>query len=53
MTDKEFKLVQKDIARRKGEDTSVPSKEEKAALRKVTGFSYENLWKKTNATLGK
>ena len=53
MTDKEFKLVQKDIARRKGEDSSVASEEEKAALKKVTGFSYENLWKKTNATLGK
>ena len=53
VTDKEFKLVQKEIARRKGTDQSVATEEEKAALQKVTGFRYEDLWERTNATLKK
>lgn len=44
ITKKEFDMVQKDIARRKGEDSSIPTEEEKRVLKKVTGFEYENLW---------
>ena len=51
VTDKEFKLVQKDIARRKGTDESVATEEEKAALQKVTGFAYDQLWNAKNATM--
>ena len=51
VTDKEFKMVQKDVARRKGTEQSEASEEEKAALRKVTGFDYEDLWNPLNATL--
>ena len=53
VTDKEFKMVQKDVARRKGTEQSEASEEEKAALRKVTGFDYEDLWNPLNATLKK
>ena len=51
VTDKEFKMVQKDIARRKGTETEAVTEEEKAALEKVTGFSYDKLWNPGNAGL--
>ncbi len=51
VTDKEFKLVQKDIARRKGAEEGEPTEEEKKALEKVTGFAYEELWNPENAGL--
>ena len=51
ITGKEFNMVQKDIARRKGTDHTAASEEEKAALYKVTGFDYEALWNQTNAGL--
>ena len=51
VTDKEFKMVQKDIARRKGTETEKVTEKEKAALEKVTGFSYEKLWNPENAGL--
>ncbi len=51
VTDKEFKLVQKDIARRKGTEEGEPTAEEKKALEKVTGFAYDALWKTENAGL--
>jgi oligogalacturonide transporter len=51
VTDKEFKLVQVEVARRKGEDSSVTTEEEKQILKKVTGFDYDNLWSKKNAGL--
>ncbi len=51
MTDKEFKMVQKDIARRKGTEKEKVTEKEKAALEKVTGFSYEKLWNPENAGL--
>lgn len=44
MNKKEFELVQKDIARRKGDDDSVASEEEKRLLKRVTGFDYDKLW---------
>jgi len=40
----EFDLVKKEIARRKGEDESTTSDEEKKILEKVTGMSYDKLW---------
>jgi len=49
MTSTEFDLVQKEIARKKGEDTSETTEEEKKILEKVTGFAYDKLWKKENA----
>ena len=53
MTSEEFDLVQKEVARRKGDDASVTTEEEKEMLRKVTGFSYDKLWNKENAGLKK
>ena len=53
MTSTEFDLVQKEVARRKGEDSSVTTEEEKQMLKKVTGFSYDRLWNKENAGLRK
>lgn len=53
ITGKEFNMVQKDIARRKGMEFSMATAEEKAALEKVTGFSYTALWNPENAGLKK
>ena len=49
VTEKEFRMVQKDIARRKGQEAGEATAEEKAALEKVTGFSYDRLWNPKNA----
>lgn len=49
-TAKEFAIVQKEIARRKGEDTSSITPEEIAVCEKVTGLSYSQLWNKENAS---
>lgn len=46
---KEFRIVRKEIARRKGEDSSAATPEEIAVCERVTGFAYKNLWKKENA----
>ena len=46
---KEFEIVKKEIARRKGEETSVITAEEKTVCEKVTGFSYDRLWNRDNA----
>ncbi len=51
VTDKEFKTVQKEIARRKGTETGTATAEERAALEKVTGFAYDRLWNSGNAGL--
>lgn len=53
ITGKEFALVQKEIARRKGEEASAPTEEEKNILKSVTGFDYAALWNEKNATLSK
>ena len=53
ITGKEFEIVQKDIARRKGMESGKAAEEEKAALKKVTGFSYDALWNQANAGLKK
>ena len=49
VTKKEFDIVRKEIARRKGEDDSPRSNEEIAVCEKVTGFSFDRLWNKDNA----
>lgn len=47
-------MVQKDIARRRMPAAAAPATdEEKAALEKVTGFKYEDLWNPANAGLKK
>jgi len=46
---KEYDIVRKEIARRKGEDDSVTTDEEKQVLEAVTGYHYEDLWKEENA----
>ncbi len=46
---KEFAMVKKEVARRKGEDDSVTSDEEKKVLERVTGLSYDKLWNKSNS----
>ncbi|WP_034465937.1 MFS transporter [Butyrivibrio proteoclasticus] len=53
ITAKEFAVIQKEIARRKGEDTSKTTQEDIAICEKVTGLSYDQLWNKKNATLSK
>lgn len=45
---KEFEVIKKEIARRKGEDNSAITEEEVKICEKITGFKYENLWKKEN-----
>ncbi len=49
MTKKEFQTVKKEIARRKGEDSSAATPEEIATVEKITGFKYDKLWNKENA----
>ena len=46
---KEFEIIKKEIARRKGEDDSVITDDEKKICEKVTGFTYDNLWNRENA----
>ena len=46
---KEFDIVKKEIARRKGEDDSVITEEEKKVCEDVTGFAYNDLWNIDNA----
>ena len=45
---KEFAIVQKDIARRKGQEKSAATGEEKKILKRITGFDYDKLWNKEN-----
>ena len=51
ITGKEFRIVQKDVARRKGEESGETTEEEKRILEKVTGYSYDRLWNTENAGL--
>lgn len=51
VTSSEFDLVQKEVARRKGDEEGEATEEEKKILEKVTGFSYDRLWNKENAGL--
>lgn len=49
MNKKQFEVIKKDIARRKGEDSSVATTEEIAICEKVTGYKYDKLWNKAHA----
>ena len=53
MTGKEFMLVQREIAYRRGHGDHRASDAEKEVLRKVTGFAYEDLWNEANGTIGR
>ena len=48
MKAREFEIIKKDIARRKGEDDSIAGEEEKKVCEKVTGYRYEDLFNKQN-----
>ena len=52
VTKKEFDIVCKEIKRRKGEEESIITDEEKSVCEKVTGYKFEKLWNVENA-LGK
>ena len=49
ITKKEFDLIHQEIDRRKGKDDSVTTEDEKKTLEKITGFRYDDLWKRENA----
>ncbi len=49
VTKKEFDIIRKEVKRRKGEENSAPTQAEISVCEKVTGFSYDKLWKRDNA----
>ena len=49
MNKREFEIVRREIARRRGEDGSVATPEEIAVCEKVTGFRFDHLWDMDNA----
>ena len=49
MGKREFEIVRKEIARRKGEDTTSAAPEEIAVCERVTGLRYDRLWDPENA----
>ena len=49
MKRKEFDVIKKEIARRKGVDDSIATPEEIAVCEKVTGYRYDRLWNKEHA----
>ena len=53
LTAREFAVVKKEIARRRGEEPSVISDEEKKICEAVTGMPYDRLWRPENTTIGK
>ena len=46
---KEFAVIKTEILRRKGEDKSIVTEEEKRICEKVTGFKFDKLWNIDNA----
>ena len=46
---KAFAVIRREIARRKGEDASAPTAEEIAICEKVTGYRFNQLWRRDNA----
>ena len=46
---KEFAVIQRDIARRRGEISEPATDEEKQICQTVTGFAYDRLWSRENA----
>lgn len=49
MNKAEFEVIHKELERRRGNDSSAITPEEKAVCEKVTGFSYDRLYNKDNA----
>jgi oligogalacturonide transporter len=49
MQQKEFEIIKKEIARRKGEDHTETTEEEKNVCENVTGFAFDRLWNRDNA----
>ena len=49
MKQREFNIIKKEIARRKGEDSSEATPEEIQVCEKVTGFKFDKLWNRDNA----
>ena len=49
----EFEVIQKDIARRKGEELSAATEEEKKICERVTGIAYDQLWNTDNMKFSK
>lgn len=49
MKQREFNIIKKEIARRRGEDDSVATADEIAVCEKVTGFKFDKLWNRDNA----
>ena len=49
VTGTELAVIQKEIARRKGEDDSEITDEERKVCEAVTGFAYDRLWNPENA----
>ena len=49
MNRKEFAIIRREIARRRGEDPGKATPEEIAVCEKVTGFAYDRLWNRDNA----
>ena len=42
-------MIRREIARRRGEDASPTAPEEIAVCEKVTGFAFDQLWRRENA----
>ena len=53
LTGKEFRIVQREIARRRGEVLSKPTAEEIKVCEKVTGMSFDRLWNTDNTRPGR
>ena len=53
MTQKEFDIVKKEIKRKRGEDNSVTTEEEKSVCERVSGLPYEKLWDHKNEWIAK
>lgn len=49
MNKPQFEIIKREIARRKGEDSSEATPEEIAVCEKVTGYAYDKLWNRENA----
>jgi oligogalacturonide transporter len=52
MHEKEFEVIRKELARRHGQDDSVPTDQEKKVCEKVTGLKFEKLYSRANALKG-
>ena len=53
LTGKEFRVVQAEIARRRGEDSSKATAEDIKICEKVTGLPYDKLWNTDNTNPGR